>query len=76
MFHGITERTGMRKIFQVTATALLTASALIGTATLASADPEPSVSGDVRQIDVGWGSAPGATPQPTPTATTSDVGWG
>lgn len=63
----------MRKIAQLTAAAFLAASALVCTASLASADATPTAE---IQTDVGWGVAPASSPVPTASATASDVGWG
>lgn len=77
MFHNnIIEGTNMRKLFRLTAATLIAASAVVGTAALASADSTDGAPSEVRTSDVGWGVAPAESPQPSVSATATDVGWG
>lgn len=64
----------MRKIIRLTAAALLAASAVVGAAVAATADPADEPQSGI-QADVGWGVAP-ASPSPSASATATDVGWG
>ncbi|MFF4576938.1 hypothetical protein ACFY15_00775 [Streptomyces sp. NPDC001373] len=65
----------MRKIIRLGAAALLAASAVVGTAALATADANDDTTNPGIQADVGWGTAP-ANPTPSASATATDVGWG
>lgn len=65
----------MRRIAQLIAATLLAVTAVAGGTALASASPTDTQQAETQSGDVGWGSVP-AEPEPSPSVTASDVGWG